>query len=73
MWRSWGKAPSPQPLPADKLKDKLDEDDKEKIEKAVQEGLDWLDDNQVRGVDLFFPADCFCCEALCTARAVGCL
>jgi len=29
----------------DKLKDKLSEDDKETIEKAVKEGLDWLDSN----------------------------
>jgi hypothetical protein len=43
-------AACPACLPAaDKLKDKLDEDDKEKIEKAVQDGLDWLDDNQVAG------------------------
>ena len=33
-------------LTADKLKEKIDEDDKEKLEKAVQDGLDWLDDNQ---------------------------
>jgi hypothetical protein len=41
----------PVPLPAaaaDKLKDKLDEDDKEKVEKAVQDGLEWLEENQVR-------------------------
>ena len=33
-------------MTADKLKEKIDEDDKEKLEKAVQDGLDWLDDNQ---------------------------
>ncbi len=29
----------------DKLKDKLSEEDKETVEKAVKEGLDWLDSN----------------------------
>merc|ERR1711912_96911 len=31
---------------SDKLADKLDEDDKETIEDAVKEALEWLDDNQ---------------------------
>ncbi|KAH7287409.1 hypothetical protein KP509_32G054900 [Ceratopteris richardii] len=30
----------------DKLADKIDKDDKEKIESALKEALDWLDDNQ---------------------------
>merc|ERR1712070_1171745 len=30
---------------SDKLADKLDEEDKETIEEAVKEGLEWLDDN----------------------------
>uniref|UniRef100_A0A0D6R089 Uncharacterized protein n=1 Tax=Araucaria cunninghamii TaxID=56994 RepID=A0A0D6R089_ARACU len=30
----------------DKLADKIDSDDKEKIENALKEALDWLDDNQ---------------------------
>eukprot|EP00873_Tetraselmis_striata_P003291 jgi/Tetstr1/423555/TSEL_014228.t1 len=30
----------------DKLADKLDEDDKEKVSEAVQEALDWMDENQ---------------------------
>lgn len=43
----------PQPAPSslqsvtDKLKEKLDAADKEKVEKAVQEALDWMDENQV--------------------------
>lgn len=35
----------------DKLADKIDEDDKEKIQDAVTEALDWLDDNQDAEVD----------------------
>jgi heat shock protein 5 len=31
---------------SDKLADKLDEDDKNTIEEAVKETLDWLDENQ---------------------------
>jgi len=31
---------------SDKLADKLESEDKETIEEAVQEALDWLDDNQ---------------------------
>ena len=31
---------------SDKLADKLDEDDKNTIEEAVKEALDWLDENQ---------------------------
>merc|ERR1712161_75515 len=34
-------------LAEEKLKDKFEGDDKEKIEKAVQEALDWLDKNQL--------------------------
>jgi len=30
----------------DKLKEKLEAEDKEKVEKAVQEALDWMDENQ---------------------------
>ncbi|CAM8904749.1 unnamed protein product [Rhodiola kirilowii] len=30
----------------DKLADKLESDEKEKIEEAVKEALEWLDDNQ---------------------------
>lgn len=33
----------------DKLKEKLEADEKEKVEKAVQEALDWMDENQVGG------------------------
>merc|ERR1719231_128449 len=31
---------------SDKLADKIEEDDKETIEEALREALDWLDDNQ---------------------------
>merc|ERR1711935_405335 len=34
-------------LQEEKLKDKFEGDDKDKIEKAVQEALDWLDKNQL--------------------------
>merc|ERR1711953_721654 len=34
-------------LSDDKLKDKFEAGDKEKIEKAVQDALDWLDKNQM--------------------------
>jgi len=34
-------------LQEEKLKDKFENDDKEKIEKAVQETIDWLDKNQL--------------------------
>merc|ERR1711896_49571 len=34
-------------LQEDKLKDKFEAGDKEAIEKAVQDGLDWLDKNQL--------------------------
>merc|ERR1739849_48146 len=34
-------------LEEEKLKDKFESGDKEKIEKAVQEALDWLDKNQL--------------------------
>merc|ERR1711945_71522 len=34
-------------LSDDKLKDKFEAGDKEKIEKAVQDALDWLDRNQM--------------------------
>merc|ERR1711964_75896 len=36
-----------------KLKEKFEEGDKEKIEKAVQETLDWLDKNQLAEKDEF--------------------
>ena len=35
-------------LQEEKLKDKFEGDDKDKIEKAVQETLDWLDKNQLK-------------------------
>merc|ERR1711883_11892 len=34
-------------LQEEKLEDKFEGDDKDKIEKAVQDGLDWLDKNQL--------------------------
>merc|ERR1712137_496331 len=34
-------------LSEEKLKDKFEDGDKEKIEKAIQENLDWLDKNQL--------------------------
>merc|ERR1711948_174220 len=34
-------------LQEEKLKDKFEDGDKEKIEKAVQDALDWLDKNQL--------------------------
>merc|ERR1711865_909678 len=34
-------------LQEEKLKDKFEADDKDKIEKAIQETLDWLDKNQL--------------------------
>merc|ERR1712130_26802 len=34
-------------LQEEKLKDKFEGDDKDKIEKAVQDALDWLDKNQL--------------------------
>merc|ERR1711893_301953 len=40
-------------LSEEKLKDKFEGDDKEKIEKAVQETLDWLDKNQLAEKDEF--------------------
>merc|ERR1712096_349001 len=40
-------------LNEEKLKDKFEGDDKEKIEKAVQEALDWLDKNQLAEKDEF--------------------
>merc|ERR1712226_503035 len=40
-------------LNEEKLKDKFEGDDKEKIEKAVQETLDWLDKNQLAEKDEF--------------------
>merc|ERR1712048_543181 len=40
-------------LSDDKLKDKLESGDKEKIEKAVQDALDWLDKNQMAEKDEF--------------------
>merc|ERR1711953_1471120 len=40
-------------LSDDKLKDKFEAGDKEKIEAAVQEALDWLDKNQLAEKDEF--------------------
>merc|ERR1712012_1202398 len=40
-------------LNEEKLKDKFEGGDKEKIEKAVQEALDWLDKNQLAEKDEF--------------------
>merc|ERR1712159_619426 len=40
-------------LSEEKLQDKFEGDDKEKIEKAVQETLDWLDRNQMAEKDEF--------------------
>merc|ERR1712138_145409 len=40
-------------LSDDKLKDKFEAGDKEKIEKAVQDTLDWLDKNQLAEKDEF--------------------
>merc|ERR1719223_2190312 len=40
-------------LQEEKLKDKFEDGDKEKIEKAVQEALDWLDKNQLAEKDEF--------------------
>merc|ERR1711881_408314 len=40
-------------LQEEKLKDKFEGDDKDKIEKAVTEALDWLDKNQMAGKDGF--------------------
>merc|ERR1712098_670188 len=40
-------------LQEEKLRDKFEGDDKEKIEKAVQETLDWLDRNQMAEKDEF--------------------
>merc|ERR1711902_422530 len=40
-------------LQEEKLKDKFEDGDKEKIEKAVQETLDWLDKNQLAEKDEF--------------------
>jgi len=40
-------------LQEEKLKDKFEGDDKDKIEKAVQEALDWLDKNQLAEKDEF--------------------
>merc|ERR1712205_278585 len=37
----------------EKLQDKFEGDDKDKIEKAVQEALDWLDRNQMAECDEF--------------------
>merc|ERR1711907_226735 len=40
-------------LQEEKLKDKFEAGDKEKIEKAIQESLDWLDKNQLAEKDEF--------------------
>merc|ERR1711909_202573 len=40
-------------LQEEKLKEKFEGDDKDKIEKAVQDALDWLDKNQLAEKDEF--------------------
>merc|ERR1712086_143993 len=40
-------------LNEEKLKEKFEDGDKEKIEKAVQDALDWLDKNQLAEKDEF--------------------
>merc|ERR1712141_110692 len=40
-------------LNEEKLKDKFEDGDKDKIEKAVQDALDWLDKNQLAEKDEF--------------------
>merc|ERR1711977_189363 len=40
-------------LQEEKLKDKFEADDKDKVEKAIQEALDWLDKNQLAEKDEF--------------------
>merc|ERR1712185_391438 len=40
-------------LQEEKLQEKFEEGDKDKIEKAVQEALDWLDKNQLAEKDEF--------------------
>merc|ERR1712061_758448 len=40
-------------LNEEKLKEKFEGDDKDKIEKAVQDTLDWLDKNQLAEADEF--------------------
>merc|ERR1712159_630719 len=40
-------------LQEEKLKDKFEAGDKEKIEKAIQDALDWLDKNQMAEKDEF--------------------
>merc|ERR1712176_782995 len=40
-------------LQEEKLKDKFEDGDKDKIEKAVQDALDWLDKNQLAEKDEF--------------------
>merc|ERR1712012_971021 len=40
-------------LTEEKLKDKFESGDKEKIERAVQDALDWLDKNQLAEKDEF--------------------
>merc|ERR1712099_131286 len=37
-------------LQEEKLKDKFEGDDKDKIEKAVQDALDWLDKKELEGI-----------------------
>lgn len=53
----------------DKLKEKLDAADKEKVEKAVQEALDWMDENQV-GAARPPPSGCCTCFGGCRAICV---
>merc|ERR1740124_1892791 len=45
--------PQANTLQEEKLKEKFEGDDKDKIEKAVQETLDWLDKNQMAEKDEF--------------------
>merc|ERR1719383_591477 len=44
-------------LTEEKLKDKFESGDKEKIERAVQDALDWLDKNQLAEKDKFESGD----------------
>ena len=57
----------------DKLKEKLSGDEKEKVEKAVQAALDWMDENQVRAglVGAGVVGGCYCLWVL-PAAACGC-
>ena len=54
----------------DKLKEKLSGDEKEKVEKAVQAALDWMDENQVGGC---WPGGCWqeCLQKNDTSRVLA--